>query len=64
MNERPPLPHVGRKARAAGDVVFGFAAPVKAAALDDQTDVRKTDEWKRFKRSIPSFITLLVRHVG
>src|SRR5258708_291808 len=49
MYERPPLSHVGRKAWAAGDVVFGFAAPVKAAPVSDQAEVRKTDEWKRLK---------------
>src|ERR1700719_3833516 len=63
MNERPPFSHVGRKPWASGDVVFGFAAPVKAGAFSHQTDVRKADERKRLKRGVPSLVALLVRDV-
>src|ERR1700747_2093263 len=63
MNERPPLSHVGREPRAPGDVVFGYAAPVKAGPLRHQADMGKADEWKRLKRGVPSFVALLVRDV-
>src|ERR1700752_1965491 len=63
MNERPPLSHVGRKPWPPGNVVLGFAGPVKAGPFRYQADVRKADEWKGFKRGVPSFIALLVRDV-
>src|SRR5262249_5879373 len=64
VHKRTPFSVCRRKAHAAEQVVRRDASElvvaVEAAAIDDETYMRKAREWNRFRRCIPSAITLLI----